>query len=169
MSLNTWSYTQQNLPEPLSATGCVIKLENIFIIGGVTGGKNESINRVKVHIINTKTNEVSLSNDRLVKRMCCSAPIIFENRIYVFGGIPFTTKYFDKWQYIEMSNISTEEQSPSQSQSPSQMTTTDHPTTANHTTRYPTTKKGEITDGFTSTISQATDDYFDNGTLRIIW
>ena len=145
INLNTWSYTHQNLTEPLSYTGCIIKFENIFIIGG--RGASANVYTDKIHIINTKTNEVSLSNDSLLYELCCSAPILFGTRIYSFGGENFSETYIDKWQYIELSKIPPEEQSPlpsrspsqSSSESPAQMTTTDNPTTSNSTTKYPTT------------------------------
>ena len=139
INFGTWSYTQQNLSQPLAVTGCVAKSENVFIIGGSYVGLTYTD---KVHIINTKTNEVSLSNANLVYNLSDSAPIVFDNKIYAFGGRNFSLQEIDRWQYIEISHISPEEQIASPSQSSLQTATTNYPTIA--ITKYPTTANPTI-------------------------
>ena len=63
----------------------VMQHQYIFIIGGYSQWTTP-IDSDKVHIINSATNEVSLSNDRLVYRLHGSASIIANNKILVFGG-----------------------------------------------------------------------------------
>ena len=177
INLGTWSYTQQNLTQPLSSTGCVVNSNNIFIIGGKF---NDTVYTDKVHIINTNTNEVSVADDRLVYSLAGLAPIIFDNRIYVFGGFGDSNIFFqytDRWQYIQLSNILPQEQSQTPSQNSNilpQTPTTGHPTTSNPTTKYPTTtpttipKEGKIIDRFTSTVLQTDEEYVDNSALIIV-
>ena len=64
-----------------------------------------------MHVINTETDQVSLAKDRLVYGVYGAASIALNGMIFVFGG----TTYPDfgdgtnKWQYISVSDVSTNE------------------------------------------------------------
>ena len=81
---NVWSYSSDNIAQPLAQTGYVMQHEILFIIGGYDlGGATYSD---KVHVINSTTNTVSLLNDRLPYRVRDSAVITVNNMLFVFGG-----------------------------------------------------------------------------------
>ena len=80
---NVWSYTANNMSEPLYGPGCVMYNEYIFRIGGQVEWENFSD---KVHLINSITNEVSLLNHRLLYKLSGAASVIMNQKIFTFGG-----------------------------------------------------------------------------------
>ena len=117
---NHWSHIQ-NLSDPSVESRTVSLDHYVYIIGGWLGGQ---VHTNKVHIIDTLSNEVYISDDRLVYGNCCMSPIIVDRMIYSFAGwmdpyYPASgpwAKATRRWQYI---SISSEEPTSEPSISPS--------------------------------------------------
>ena len=124
---NAWRYAD-NITEPTDWTRSAMYNENIFIIGGWTAiGQTSS----DVYILNSITNKISVSNNRLRYAVLASAPVVIHQTLFLFGGYR-GLEYYDEWQYIAISEVLNQ---PTASQSP----TTAEPTTVYPTTANPTT------------------------------
>eukprot|EP01084_Bolivina_argentea_P093945 168915_1 len=91
-TFNTWAQTRAVLYEHI-----------VFIIGGQRyNGQNYYYDFV--HLIDTITNEVSLSDDRMVFTLAGTSAIVVETDLYTFGGFD-GKKYLDAWQYYSIPTI----------------------------------------------------------------
>ena len=142
---NAWSYTVENITQPLSRTSCVMQHEIVFIIGGYDFGGG--IYSDKIHVINSTTNKVSLLNNRLPYGVMASASITVNNTMFLFGGHNGTSNV-NKWLYISISNLLRQE-SIEPTPSPSQ-----NPTTANPTMTKETINASVILNMFEMTITK---------------
>ena len=92
---NSWSYTPNNLSLALCHTRSVVHHKQIFVIGGDSANSEVTD---KVHIIDTISNIITVSNATLAYRISMTACTIVNNKIYAFGGRPST----NKWQYLQL-------------------------------------------------------------------
>eukprot|EP01084_Bolivina_argentea_P217000 368502_1 len=96
ISNNQWSFIT-NLSQPLAQQTSATYGDFIFVIGGLLNG---TVCSNKVHIINTITDHVSVSSDRLLYDVCSPSSISVNQLIYSFGG--YYLKTFNSWQYLIM-------------------------------------------------------------------
>eukprot|EP01084_Bolivina_argentea_P192256 330081_1 len=73
---NTWQYTNGELVRGLEMTRPVLYNQYIYVVGGYYFDSGETDTNI-IHIIDTSTNMVSISQQKLV---------YYANRIYAFGG-----------------------------------------------------------------------------------
>ena len=139
-----------NITQGLHGISSIIHQHNIFIFGG----EHSSISsqpRNTVHILNTITDKIALSNDRLNYSVSYAASIMVNGVIYAFGG--YNTSSFpgreyerrgtNNWQYYAVLTV---EPSISASQYPSFTPSTspsDHESFSNQTTISPDDTESE--------------------------
>ena len=82
---NTWEYTLTTMDETLYGTRAVSYFDTIFVIGGAIIPNGE-IAQKRVHIIDTTTDIVTLSDDYLEIAVFSPGIILLDHTIYALGG-----------------------------------------------------------------------------------
>eukprot|EP01083_Nonionella_stella_P125519 379670_1 len=83
---SNWQFTNGNLSKGVVQSRSVIYHDNIYVIGGFSGGLPSNAFSDCVHIIDTSANKVFVSPDPLSYKVSATSVIVFNDILYVFGG-----------------------------------------------------------------------------------
>eukprot|EP01084_Bolivina_argentea_P053384 97987_1 len=96
ISAMKWKYTQNTLSTPMCCTKTIVYKSEIVVFGGAAGTVFDYI-----HIIDTSTNYVTVVRGSMDIAITAFAPIVIQDRIFVFGGRDNSLQYLNEWRFID--------------------------------------------------------------------